>query len=233
MLGELMLRQRLSPARADLLMRSYKRTWARRLMRQVGLAVNVESPPPSDARGLLVVANHRSYLDIPVLMTQLDCAILSKAEVAQWPVFGLAARSVGTLFVDRASAESRAATLEAVGRKLQQGETVLVFPEGTTTPSPEVREFKPGLFQLAARMGVPVLPVALHYSETRLEWVGDDGFSAHFMRNFQYKSAGVRLTFGPVLTSPEGRELCRTAETWVREAVGGLLLPSIPSPLHR
>ncbi len=231
MLGELMLRQKLSPARTDQLTRSYKRNWARRLLRQLGLEVRVESPPPTNARGLLVVANHRSYLDIPVLMTQLDCVILSKAEVARWPVFGAAARSVGTLFVDRSSPESRAATLEAVGRKLQQGQTVLVFPEGTTTPSPEVRDFKPGLFQLAARLGVPVLPAALHYSEPRLEWVDDDEFTTHFLRNFQHPGAGVRVAFGPVLATGEGRELCRTAESWVRDAVSGLLLPT--STRHR
>lgn len=228
MLGELMLRQQFAPSRADQLTRSYKRSWARRLMRQIGLEVQVESPPPANARGLLVVANHRSYLDIPVMMTQIDCAILSKAEVAKWPVFGVAARSVGTLFVDRSNAASRAATLEAVGHRLQEGETVLAFPEGTTYPSPEVGEFKPGLFLLAAKMGVPVLPAALHYAEPRLEWVGEDDFMSHFMRNFQHKGGRVRLSFGETLQNADGRELCREAENWVRERVSALTQAAPP-----
>ena len=101
-------------------------------------------------RGHLVVANHRSTADILVLLRTFGGRMVSRADLAGWPLVGAAARAVGTLFVDRSDAASGATAVRAIRTRLVAGDTVIVFPEGTTFPDDEVRPFHAGAF-VAAR----------------------------------------------------------------------------------
>src|SRR5690349_4848400 len=73
--------------------------WSRRTCARLGLDVALDGTPPSAP--CVVVANHRSYLDIPVLASVLPVAFMSRADVAGWPIFGAGARAVGCVFVER------------------------------------------------------------------------------------------------------------------------------------
>lgn len=115
------------------------------------------------SRGQLVVANHRTALDIGVLMSVLGGAFLSRSDVADWPVAGRLARYAGTIFVDRANQRSGARAIRAIRRRLKEGGTVIVFPEGTTCGGDEVRPFKGGAFAALRGLDIDVLPVGLTY----------------------------------------------------------------------
>ncbi len=137
-----------------------RRRWYRRILELAGVEVHcrgegLEGP-------VLVVANHVSWLDIPVLGAALDVWFLSKSEVARWPLIGWLARRNGTLFIRRGAHEADAAAQGIMGL-LRQGQQVLLFPEGTTTRGDTVLRFHPRLFAAALETGFPVQPVALYY----------------------------------------------------------------------
>ena len=108
---------------------------------------------PPQGRGHLVVANHRSTADILVLLRAFGGHMVSRADLARWPLVGVAARAVGTVFVDRANAASGANAVRAIRDRLAEGHTVIVFPEGTTFPDDEVRPFHAGAFVAALAFG--------------------------------------------------------------------------------
>ena len=90
--------------------------------------------------------------------------MVSRADLARWPLLGRAARSVGTVFVDRSDAVSGASAVRAMRTLLSRGSTVIVFPEGTTFTDDVVRPFQSGAFVAALRSGADVVPVGLAYA---------------------------------------------------------------------
>lgn len=135
---------------------------------------------PEPGRGRLVVSNHRSAIDIAVLWMLFDAQMLSRADIDRWPVIGRGARKLGTIFVDRAQRTSGAAAIRTIRRRLEQGATVCVFPEGTTFAGDDVRPFRPGSFAAARGLDIEIVPVGLAY-ESGAEFV-DETFVAHLGR---------------------------------------------------
>lgn len=150
-------------------------------------------PPPTrkGERGRLIVANHRSAIDIGVLLATFGGTMVSRADLADWPVVGRAARAVGTVFVDRKNAESGAATIRAIQRRLEEGATIILFPEGTTFDGDEVRPFFGGAFIAATRAGAEVLPVGLAYPRGSGAAFLNETFPQHLSR--MAKSDGTRM----------------------------------------
>lgn len=171
------------------------RRWARALLALFDIECIVHGPVPPPTRrgdrGRLIVANHRSAIDIGVLLSTFGGQMVSRADLADWPVVGKAARSVGTVFVDRANAESGAATIRAIQKRLEDGATIILFPEGTTFDGDEVRPFFGGAFIAAARAGAEVLPVGLAYPrDSGAAFVGET-FPQHLSR--MAKSTRTRM----------------------------------------
>ncbi len=138
MLEALWLRARYPQAHPAMAMA--KQRWYLRLLSLLGVRLRVTGAPAGGA--MLLISNHVSWLDIPVIGALWPCDMLSKAEVAEWPVIGWLARNVGTLFIRRGSGEvSR--KVEEIRERLAGGRSVLVFPEGTTTDGRAVRRFFP------------------------------------------------------------------------------------------
>lgn len=150
----------------------HARGWARSMLRVAGVRVHV-SPPPHPANGpRLVVAAHRTTFDSLVVLSLFGGHILSRGDVSAWPLIGRAARSIGVVFVDRESRKSGARAIRTVRRLLREGNTVTVFPEGTTHRGDEVRPFLPGAFVAVRGLDVDVLPVGLAYPPGS-EWEGE------------------------------------------------------------
>src|SRR2546423_13758242 len=80
------------------------RAWARATAAIVRMKLDLQGEPPRGA--FFLVANHLSYMDIVALATCADCVFIAKSEVARWPLFGLLARSMRTIFVNRRSCRS-------------------------------------------------------------------------------------------------------------------------------
>jgi 1-acyl-sn-glycerol-3-phosphate acyltransferase len=190
------------------------RSWARRMLRLLGVELEVHGTPPAEAA--LVLANHRSYIDIAALLSQLPCAFLAKEEIAAWPLFGSAARFQHTVFVKRECRASRKASRAGAVAVLRQGLPFAAFPEGTTSRGPGTLPFFPGLFQVAREHGFPVVPVAIEYADAADAWVDDETFVGHFLACFRKPRIRVAIAFGPVLR-PEGTDdLHGEAESWIR-----------------
>jgi 1-acyl-sn-glycerol-3-phosphate acyltransferase len=111
----------------------------------------------------VLVANHTSYLDIPLMLAALGCdfAFVTKHELLGWPVIARITRGGGHIPVDRDRAASRAAVVARIVKTLRAGRSVLLFPEGTFSFDEGLRPFHAGAFKCAVAAGVPVVPIAL------------------------------------------------------------------------
>ena len=156
------------------------RRWSRRAWGWLGLEVRVRGELPQGP--CIYVANHRSYLDIPVLAGTLGSAFMSRADVASWPIVGGAAREIGSVFVERNDPTSRIRAAFALRRRLRAG-SVVVFPEGTTCGTPLPGHFHPGLFLFLHRTGLPVRPVTVRYGDRRAYWTDDLSLGRHLRRH--------------------------------------------------
>jgi 1-acyl-sn-glycerol-3-phosphate acyltransferase len=114
------------------------------------------------ARRYVIVSNHQSLADIPVLAhLPVDAKWLGKAELFQVPVMGWMMRWAGDVPVDRGNKRKSAAALLQCARYLRQGLSMVFFPEGTRTLTGEVLAFNEGPFQLAVRERAPILPLVV------------------------------------------------------------------------
>ncbi len=148
----------------------YKRRVGRDLLNVFGLDWAMHGAESESGRGQLVVANHRSALDIGVMLAQFGGSLLSRGDLAEWPIVGKMAQHGGTIFVDRDDRKSGVQAIRAIRSRLKAGATVIVFPEGTTYAGDEVQPFQRGTFAAAKGLDVDIVPVGLAY-HCSPEWV--------------------------------------------------------------
>jgi 1-acyl-sn-glycerol-3-phosphate acyltransferase len=144
--------------------RFLERTGARLALWAAGCPLSIEGTENLTGVGpCLFVSNHTSYADIPALLALVprSFVFVAKREVLRWPVVGLFARKAGHLTVDRADARDGVSTAADVARAIEDGESVLVFPEATFTAAAGLRPFRMGAFKTAVETGTPVVPLAL------------------------------------------------------------------------
>jgi 1-acyl-sn-glycerol-3-phosphate acyltransferase len=156
-------------------------------------AIDVDVIGVVPERPCVIAANHLSYLDPLVILSQLPAAPIAKAEVADWPLIGPAAAALGVSFVDRASIAARVRVLRRALGALRDGVNVLNFPEGTTTDGSRLLRFHRGIFGLAMLAGVPVVPVAIAYDAAELAWTGNATFLPHYWKLSTRPAARARL----------------------------------------
>ena len=171
---------------------------ARMILKCLGIGYQVEGQPP--ARGL-VVANHLSYLDVVIISAALPCFFVAKMEIDRWPFFGKAARTGGTIFVDRSSLASAMSVAEQISERLRLPVPVLLFPEGTSTDGAEVLRFHSRLIDPATTAGAPITAAALRYvieggvEERELCWYGDEQFVTHLWKVLGVVGFSAQLRF--------------------------------------
>jgi len=181
---------------------------SRSLLASLGVRYHVEGDPPSAG---VVVSNHLSYLDIAILSAEMKCFFVAKAEISKWPYFGEAARSGGTLFIDRSSLASAQDVSAQIAERLSLPVPVLFFPEGTSTDGASVLRFHSRLFEPAIRVQAPVTAAAIRYvladgiDERELCWFGDDGFLPHLWKTLGTPSFIAELQFGEPRVYPHRR----------------------------
>ena len=170
--------------------------------------------------GHIFVANHRSGMDIPVILATVAAHVISRHDLATWPLIGRSARRVGTLFVDRASRRSGASVLKEVNSTLLSGEGVAMFPEGTAHVGDEVREFRPGAFNAAQRAAAEVVPIGLVYSSDDA-YFRQEPFMSHIKRIASLRRLYVSVEIGePLLPARyENVEIKEVSHKRVQELV--------------
>jgi len=203
------------------------RLWARVGHSLLGLRLEIEGEEMT--HGGALVANHSSWTDIFVLHSAAHIHFVSKAEVASWPVIGFLARVTGTLFIERNPREAKRQQVQ-LAERIEGGDKLCFFPEGTSSDGLRVLPFKSTLFSAfhteALRELVWVQPVTVTYYPPRGKdkrfygWWGDMDFGAHAMVILGLSQGGrVRVTYHPPLKAEEylhRKDLARAAGEAVR-----------------
>jgi 1-acyl-sn-glycerol-3-phosphate acyltransferase len=181
--------------------------------RLTGMRITVVGAPPKPP--FLLVANHLGYLDILLTRQTTKTRFISKAEVAQWPLFGALARMTGTLFLERRNKRDLTRINGMLDEVWQQGSGITVFPEGTSTSGRGVAPFHAGLLAFPAETARPVHTATIHYETTggppaaeALCWWGDMTFLDHLYGLLRMRHFQARITFAPLpLTHPARKDL--------------------------
>jgi 1-acyl-sn-glycerol-3-phosphate acyltransferase len=169
---------------------------------------------PSPTRPTLYVANHTSYLDIPLLSAVTEACFIAKAEVATWPLFGWLAKLQRSVFIER-RAQRTAEHRDVIRDRLQQGDKLVLFAEGTSHDGMRVLPFKSALFSAAdhevdgapvtvqpvtvAYLGLDGLPLGRFYRPF-LAWYGDMELGAHLWTMLGLGTIDVAVIFHPPVT---------------------------------
>jgi len=158
------------------------RCWARAVILAFGVRIRIIGRPQGP-RAALVVANHISWLDIPLIAAVIPGRMLAKSEVRRWPVLGPLAARGGTLFMERDRLRTLPRTVREMASALGGGARVIAFPEGSTWCGRDQGRFRPAVFQAALEAGVAVQPVRISYLPTgAAAFVGDDPLAASLWR---------------------------------------------------
>lgn len=163
----------------------------------------------SPAYPTLFVSNHGSYLDIPILGGLIEGSFVAKTEVARWPVFGWLARMQRTVFVDRKRGTAHRQR-DDLQRRLDAGDNLVLFPEGTSNDGNRVLPFRSALFSVAERevdgrpltvqpvsvayVGMGALPMG-HRNRPYLAWYGDMTLGAHLWNFTRLQRVRVVVEF--------------------------------------
>ena len=138
------------------------RLFMEKMCKIIGLELVVEGELSDHQTGLLV-ANHVSWMDIPVVGSVIPSLFLSKAEVRKWPLIGWIASKNGTLFIARGKQGAASQAKTDLTYALNNNVNVLLFPEGTTNDGTYLRNFHPRLYAAAIESERPVIPVTIRY----------------------------------------------------------------------
>lgn len=206
------------PSAAAHLGRGYRRwafrAWCRTCLRLADVRLIRTGRPPEPP--FFLVANHLSYLDIFVLGAELEDAVfVAQHGIAAWPMIGMLARSVDTIFVNRADHQDLLRVNQAVAEALDAGRSVVMFPEGTSTPGIRVEPFMSPVLDPPARRRMPVHAAGLTYRTPPGEppavwsvcWWGDMAFVPHVLKLLELPEVAASVTFAaaPVLDDDRKR----------------------------
>lgn len=175
--------------------------WGNIIARILSLNIIVKGDPPQPP--FLLVSNHLSYLDIIVCYATLNTTIISKAEVASWPVMGMIAKTIGVVFIDRTRRKDIARVNKKISESINERQGITFYPEGTTSPGDTVKRFKPSLLQPAADENIPVSAAAIKYrlhdeqgnTRTDVCWWDDTPMFTHFFRFLKLKKTDAVIRF--------------------------------------
>ncbi len=177
-------------------------SWARVAVRVLAVDVSVEGRLPTEP--CVLVSNHLSYLDIVVLAGVVRAVFVSKSEVERWPLLGPVTRHMGTIFVDRTAKRDLPRVNRRIAAALADGDTVVLFPEGTSSRGAEVLRFKPSLLEPAVQSSYPVCYACLAYrtppqappASLVVCWWGDMTFFGHVFQLLQVPRIEASVVFG-------------------------------------
>lgn len=140
------------------------RVWARMLLVAAGIRVRTERMESVDrARRYVLVANHYSYFDIPVIIASVPQPIrfMAKVSLFKIPIFGWALGRAGFIPIDRKNRRTAVKSFDLAAERIRKGNTIVVFPEEGRSRNREMRPFQRGGFLLALKSELPILPLAI------------------------------------------------------------------------
>ncbi|WP_083410809.1 lysophospholipid acyltransferase family protein [Mycolicibacterium rutilum] len=200
-----------------------QRGYCRLMLRCLGIRMTVSGGPVRNLSGVLVVSRHVSWVDIFVIGAVLPGRFVAKSDLISWPGFGLLARLMKVIPIERNNLRRLPAVVADVARGLRAGQTIVAFPEGTTYCGLAYGRFRPAMFQAAVEAGRPVQPLRLSYHRrdgrpsTVAAYVGDDTLAASIRRLVCTRRTQVRVQVESLqLPGTDRRELAARCENAVQ-----------------
>ena len=188
--------------------------WTTSFVKISGMKIEIIGTPPRAP--FFLVSNHLSYVDIAALRAVVTGVFVAKKEIEDWFLAGRIVRDMGVVFIDRTNRRDIPRAGRQIIERLDAGEGVIVFPEGTSTKGEEVLPFNSSFFEFAAEADIPVSYVSVSYRTPKGEipaseavcWWDDTTFMAHMFRLFTVPSFTAVLSFGeqPVV-NPDRKKL--------------------------
>ena len=181
--------------------------WLKKVVSIVGIKLSVVGKTPADNESALWVANHISWLDIPIIGSE-GVSFLSKSEIRKWPVIGWLGEKGGTVFIKRGGKNASQQASTKIADSILLGDSVLVFPEATTTDGKDVKRFHARIFAPVIDHKLTVQPIAIRYLDENgkhhpsIEW-GDESFISNVMKILAETNIHVELHFLETLKSDE------------------------------
>jgi len=194
----------------------FRRKFTKAAMRILGVKLTIHGLP--DNAPALYAGNHRSLLDPIIQLHFIDAYVVAKSEVSGYPLVGRGAHETGVIFVKRESSSSRLASRQAISDLLQQGKSVLIYPEGTTSNERTTQPFKIGSFQIAAELHVPVIPVAIDYADPENYWHAMS-MLPFFIRKFSKNQIITMLSIGSPIQGDDPAVLMEQSRDWIGKEI--------------
>ena len=218
-------------ARADSVKRhAIIRSWSREQLRLAGIEVRAIGFPTDSERPVTLVANHVSWADIFALNTQRACHFIAKAELRKWPLAGRLLANVGTIFINRSDRKETHRLKRVVHELLEAGETVAVFPEGTTSSGHDVLKFHASLLEPIVASGGEVWVVAIRYFSGKTHqgtdaaaYIGDMSLWESLQSIHRHEPIIAELRFIEAIACAglTRRDVAQRAEAAIRAALKG------------
>jgi 1-acyl-sn-glycerol-3-phosphate acyltransferase len=197
----------------------------------VRVVIHGHIPPPyQTASNIMFVANHISWVDIHALNSIIPTRFIAKSDIQNWPIFGYLARKSNVLFISREKRQDAARIVHATNHSLLDGDTLCLFPEGTTTDGTEIKPFKSSIIQGAIHANAVIWPIAFRYPRKdgsiniEVAYSGETTLIESIQQVLFQKQAVVELHFlAPIttaeLTNPDKdrRKLTQQIEHLIKE----------------
>lgn len=224
--------------------RRFPHWYHRRVCRLLGIRLHITGAVAQD-RPVLIVSNHTSWLDIPVISAVAPVSFIAKKEVASWPFVSWLARLQNSVFVDRQRRTKVNETATEIIDRLRAGDSLVLFAEGTSSDGNRVLPFKTSLFAAAKPSRTTGEDEPIAYVQTmglaythlhgvplsradrvHVGWYGDMELAGHLWRLLKAGPLDVSITIGPpvpLADFADRKALARHSESEVRTSVMRLL----------
>jgi 1-acyl-sn-glycerol-3-phosphate acyltransferase len=148
--------------------------WATKMFKNSGATATIHNLEAIPEGNFLLVSNHQGNFDIPLLMTYIPrlMGFVAKVELEKVPIISGWMKRMDCVFLDRKNLRQSISMLNSVSKKLKNGQSYALFPEGTRSKSSKMNAFKKGSLRIAVKSGVPILPVTIDGTYRLLEEKG-------------------------------------------------------------
>jgi 1-acyl-sn-glycerol-3-phosphate acyltransferase len=226
--------------------------YSRTVCALLGVRIRVVGTPPQD-RSVLIISNHVSWLDVLVITATAPVVFVAKREVVHWPLIGWVARARGTVFVDRERRQKTAEANADIARFLAEGQSIVLFAEGTSSDGNRVLPFrsalvgalKTALAQVNPGARIAVQPLSIGYTGVQglpmgrqhrpvVAWYGDRNLLPHLKQFLRRRAVDVLLSWGDPIDEgiADRKAIVRSLESTVRALTAAALRgrPGDPRP---
>jgi 1-acyl-sn-glycerol-3-phosphate acyltransferase len=199
-------------------------SWTKAFVWISGMEIEVIGTPPKPP--FFLVTNHVSYVDIAALRATVQGVFVAKVEVRNWFLAGRIVRDMGVIFIDRKNRRDIPRAGEEIISKLNNGEGVIVFPEGTSTKGEDILPFNSSFLEFASRTDLPVSYASIGYRtpdgepppSTMICWWDDTTFLQHLFRLFTLSRYTAIIDFGEEsVVNPDRKQLAAELRQRVKE----------------